>query len=80
MERGFPLSLSTSPIVRGRFFPALDLAALNMAALVLLDVVVGLLLGVGLAPGTVNLVGPVKILSAKRNEYVRLPTCDYYRL
>lgn len=57
LERGFPLSRSTSRMVKGRFLPALDLAALNMAALVLLDVV-GLLLGVGLAPGTVSLVGP----------------------
>lgn len=57
LERGFPLSLSTSLIVKGKFLPALDLAALNMAALVLLEVV-GLLLGVGLEPGTVSLVGP----------------------
>lgn len=54
LDRGFPLSRSTSLIVNGKFFPARCLATLNMAAFVLAEVV-GLLLGVGLEPGTESL-------------------------
>lgn len=53
-DKGLPLSLSTSLIVRGKFFPAFCLATLNIAAFVLAEVV-GLLLGVGLDPGTASL-------------------------
>lgn len=70
LDRGLPRSLSTSLMVRGKFLPALDLAALNIAAFVLLDVV-GLLLGVGLEPGTVSLVGPI-ILIGYKIQYIYL--------
>lgn len=49
LDKGFPLSLSTSLMVNGRFLPALCLATLSIAAFVLFEVV-GLLLGVGLEP------------------------------
>ncbi|VEN61542.1 unnamed protein product [Callosobruchus maculatus] len=53
LDNGFPLSLSTSRIVSGKFFPPLCLAERTTAWFgELLLVAVGLLLGVGLEPAT----------------------------
>lgn len=58
LERGFPLSLSTSLMVRGRFLPARCFTTRSTAALVASDGHMAGVLGAAGAPGTVRWIWP----------------------